>query len=32
MLPGVVEVGLFNNIADLVIIGKSESTEIISRK
>lgn len=32
MLPGVVETGLFNNIADMVIIGKSESTEIISRK
>lgn len=32
MLPGVVEVGLFNNIADMIIIGKGESTEIISRK
>ena len=32
MLPGVVEVGLFNNIADMIIIGKSESTEILTRK
>jgi len=32
MLPGVVEVGLFNNIADVVIIGKGESTQIIKRK
>lgn len=32
MLPGVVEVGLFNNIADMVIIGKGESTEILKRK
>lgn len=31
LLPGVVEVGLFNNIADLVIIGKENSTEIIRR-
>jgi ribose 5-phosphate isomerase A len=31
MLPGVVEVGLFNNIADLVIIGKRDSTEILKR-
>ena len=30
-IPGVVEVGLFNNIADLVIIGKGNSTEIINR-
>lgn len=32
MLPGVVEVGLFNNIADLVIIGRRDSTEILSRE
>lgn len=32
MLSGVVEVGLFNNIADLVIIGRENSTEILSRK
>ncbi|MDY0084008.1 MAG: ribose-5-phosphate isomerase RpiA [Ignavibacteriaceae bacterium] len=32
MLPGVVEVGLFNNIADVVIIGMGESTRIIKRK
>jgi ribose 5-phosphate isomerase len=31
LLPGVVEVGLFNNIADLVIIGKENSTEILKR-
>jgi len=31
LIPGVVEVGLFNNIADLVIIGKENSTEIINR-
>lgn len=31
LLPGVVEVGLFNNIADFVIIGRENSTEIISR-
>jgi len=31
LLPGVVEVGLFNNIADIVIIGRENSTEIISR-
>jgi ribose 5-phosphate isomerase A len=31
LLPGVVEVGLFNNLADLVIIGKNSSTEIIKR-
>jgi ribose 5-phosphate isomerase A len=31
MLPGVVEVGLFNNIADLVIIGRRDSTEILKR-
>ncbi len=32
MLSGVVEVGLFNNIADMVIIGRGNSTEILSRK
>jgi ribose 5-phosphate isomerase A len=32
LIPGVVEVGLFNNFADSVIIGKGNSTEIISRK
>jgi ribose 5-phosphate isomerase A len=32
LLPGVVEVGLFNNIANTVIIGKENSTEIISRR
>jgi ribose 5-phosphate isomerase A len=31
LLPGVVEVGLFNNIANAVIIGKVNSTEIINR-
>lgn len=31
LIPGVVEVGLFNNIADMIIIGKENSTEIISR-
>ena len=31
LIPGVVEVGLFNNIADLVIVGKENSTEIINR-
>jgi ribose 5-phosphate isomerase A len=31
LLPGVVEVGLFNNIADSVIIGRGNSTEIINR-
>jgi len=31
LIPGVVEVGLFNNIADTVIVGKENSTEIISR-
>jgi ribose 5-phosphate isomerase A len=30
-MPGVVEVGLFNNIADLVIVGKNNSTEMIER-
>ena len=32
MMQGVVEVGLFNNIADTVIVGKEKSTEIFSRK
>ena len=32
MIPGVVEVGLFNNIAEKVIIGKNESTEVINRQ
>ena len=32
IIPGVVEVGLFNNIANLVIVGKENSAEIISRK
>jgi ribose 5-phosphate isomerase A len=31
LLPGVVEVGIFNNIANAVIIGKVNSTEIINR-
>jgi ribose 5-phosphate isomerase A len=31
LLPGVVEVGLFNNIADMVIIGRGNSAEIIKR-
>lgn len=31
LMPGVVEVGLFNNIADTVIIGRENSTEIINR-
>jgi len=31
LIPGVVEVGLFNNIANMVIVGKGNSTEIISR-
>ena len=31
LLPGVVEVGLFNNIADMVIIGRENSAEIIKR-
>lgn len=31
LIPGVVEVGLFNNIADTLIIGKEDSTEIINR-
>jgi len=32
LMPGVVEVGLFNNIVDKVIVGKENSTEIISRR
>ena len=32
LMQGVVEVGLFNNIADTVIVGKEKSTEIFSRK
>lgn len=31
LMPGVVEVGLFNNIADMIVIGKDNSTEIINR-
>ena len=31
LIPGVVEVGLFNNIADVIIIGREHSTEIIKR-
>ncbi len=31
MIPGVVEVGLFNNIANIIIVGKENSTEIIRR-
>ena len=31
LLPGVLEVGLFNNIADMVIIGRENSAEIIKR-
>lgn len=31
LIPGVIEVGLFNNIADIVIVGKGKSTEIIRR-
>jgi len=31
LIPGVVEVGLFNNIADTVIIGKGNSIEILYR-
>ena len=32
IIPGVVEVGLFNNIANMVIVGKENSAEIISIK
>ena len=31
LVSGVVEVGLFNNIANVVIVGKENSTEIIRR-
>ncbi len=31
LMPGVVEVGLFNNIADILIIGRNNSTEILKR-
>lgn len=31
LIPGIVEVGLFNNIADKVIIGRGIKTEIISK-
>lgn len=31
LIPGVVEVGLFNNIANMVIVGKDNSTEIFRR-
>ena len=31
LISGVVEVGLFNNIADMVIVGKENSTEIFRR-
>ncbi len=31
LVPGVVEVGLFNNIANTVIIGRNYSTEILER-
>jgi ribose 5-phosphate isomerase A len=31
LIPGVVEVGLFNNIANIVISGKENSTEIFRR-
>ncbi|MBK7631071.1 MAG: ribose-5-phosphate isomerase RpiA [Ignavibacteriales bacterium] len=31
LIPGVVEVGLFNNIANMVIVGKENSTEIFRR-
>lgn len=31
IIPGVVEVGLFNNIANMIIVGKENSTEIIRR-
>lgn len=32
LLPGVVEVGLFNNIVNILIIGRENSVEIINRK
>ena len=31
LIPGVVEVGLFNGIVDTVIIGKGNSTELLNR-
>lgn len=31
MMQGVVEVGLFNNIADMIIVGKNNSTDILNR-
>lgn len=31
-IPGVVEVGLFNNVADLVIVGKGLKTELLEKK
>ncbi|MEO8233467.1 MAG: ribose-5-phosphate isomerase RpiA [Ignavibacteriota bacterium] len=31
LIPGVVEVGLFNNIADILIVGKENSTEIFRK-
>lgn len=31
LIPGVVEVGLFNNIVDVLIIGRNDSTEILKR-
>lgn len=31
IIPGVIEVGLFNNLADIVIIGRGNTTEIILR-
>lgn len=31
-IPGVVEVGLFNNVADLVIVGKGSKTELLEKK
>lgn len=31
LIPGVVEVGLFNNIADTVIVGRENSTEILNK-
>ncbi len=30
-VPGVVEVGLFNNIVDIVVVGRGNSTELMSR-
>ena len=31
LIPGVVEVGLFNNIANKVIVGRNNSIEIFNR-